>query len=47
MAESAQRTGWLTQVDGAFGRTGAQSFALEGVLGELQVYGGMGLAALD
>ena len=29
--------GWLGELDSAFGRTGVQSFALEGILGELQV----------
>lgn len=28
---------WLKEVDVAFSRTGVQSFALEGILGELQV----------
>ena len=35
-AAAARRAGALGEVDAAFGRTGAQSFALEGVLGELQ-----------
>ncbi|KAK9830414.1 hypothetical protein WJX72_011641 [[Myrmecia] bisecta] len=33
----AEEVGWLVELDNAFGRSGIQSFALEGVLGELQV----------
>lgn len=33
-----KESSWLKELDTAFGRTGVQSFALEGVLGELQVY---------
>ncbi len=36
-SEAALQTAWLTELDAAFSRTGIQSFAVEGVLGELQV----------
>ena len=36
-AAAASQTSWLTELDAAFSRTGIQSFAVEGVLGELQV----------
>lgn len=36
-AEAAAQISWLTELDAAFSRTGIQSFAVEGVLGELQV----------
>ena len=35
-AAAAEAT-WLAELDTAFSRTGIQSFAIEGVLGELQV----------
>jgi hypothetical protein len=31
------KVAWLAEVEAAFGKSGIQSFALEGVLGELQV----------
>ena len=38
-AQWQQEAEWARELDAAFGRTGVQSFALEGVLGELQVRG--------
>ena len=40
LAAWRSESGWLKELDTAFGRTGVQSFALEGVLGELQVMPG-------
>jgi len=36
-AVAGAEVGWLKEVDTAFGRGGIQSFALEGVLNDLQV----------
>ena len=33
---AATEAAWLAELDAAFSRTGIQSFAIEGVLGELQ-----------
>lgn len=34
---AAVEAAWLSELDAAFSRTGIQSFAIEGILGELQV----------
>ena len=34
---AAAEGAWLAELDAAFSRTGIQSFAIEGILGELQV----------